>query len=1064
MAVTIGTLPTPPVDVNDDIVVTASVSGQTLSLVGNSIQINSNIDGGSIVSLATRGGKAGSVTIGGKIDGGSVVFISTRGGATPGDVTLTGKIDGTSLVTIDASGNVLLGTTGGADDQKIDGGSTVDVTAGGNITLGGYMGGSGSKSFRAHGAISLGHRVTAWPDNTPISIEDGATVRLIADGDVTLGAIANSDSTQAKCHVELVSNEGSVTMSSKIDNGNAVTLSAGKNIAIGSDTTLSDDNRKIDGDSFVSATAGGAITLGSDIKSSHTCVDFAACGGVTIGKGISGGASVRLLSASGTIAVTDAITDSGTNVTFFSGTPFKPVLQNGATATQVEWTPAATLCPKTPQAGYWWENWSQTYGYVLDSNQRVVPHSLDELVAAVQGAPRARGGDPTPVKAVGGGWSFSDASLPFQNQADVDSVSIKQRGQSAQQDLHGYLDGLADAAASGMDLVPQAVRRNYAFSTSYDGTALRQKTNSGVQLPPAPSKVRLIDTRALASTLQGKFNFVTPNPLPNGNFLFHVEAGITIADLQQLLDHQSPRLAMRATGGSPGATLAGTLSTATHGGEFHWQLLIDTVRAIHLVGPGGTEWWIEGDTPVVKQTDLPSNVHYVGGGSWTGITGHPEITPQDVLNAVIVSMGTMGVIYSVVLEVVPQFGIQQTVTPTTWPTLLQKAGVKETDLLPSSPTKTGANQKVLAFLRNALPIDNGTMISQSENVYIDLAINPLNLDCWITNRKLTASFPDDADPAPLAPPDAASGLRFALSLKDNFHGDKLIGRLLNFWQGATDDADIVTSAFCGHLTGWINFITGSSDPQTSALALAVFKTRTNIAQGSAPINGLNFLGDFLTGFFHALEGTAPNKNANSTGIAYKVGAIGWPDSGLPGRGFEIAMDPDDAFTFLQTVIIDDVIPNEIVAKNQPLVGYISVRITPRTNTLMGIQQYGTPIPSGDPAGRALPPVTAIIEIVAYRSPESNKVMDAIAQKALRFGGTGGKPLLHWGLENGPDFPFDPPTDLHYDSAYLKTTPLGQPYKSGSSLSHIEAFHVVRESLRGAAPPVFDNNFTARLGL
>ena len=38
---------------------------------------------------------------------------------------------------------------------------------------------------------------------------------------------------------------------------------------------------------------------------------------------------------------------------------------------------------------------------------------------------------------------------------------------------------------------------------------------------------------------------------------------------------------------SPGATLAGAISSATHGAEFRWPLLIDTVKAVHMVGPGG---------------------------------------------------------------------------------------------------------------------------------------------------------------------------------------------------------------------------------------------------------------------------------------------------------------------------------------------------------------------------------------------------------------------------------------------------------------------------------------------
>ncbi len=66
---------------------------------------------------------------------------------------------------------------------------------------------------------------------------------------------------------------------------------------------------------------------------------------------------------------------------------------------------------------------------------------------------------------------------------------------------------------------------------------------------------------------------------------------------------------------------------------------------MHLVGPGGEEWWIEGDYPVADQAKLQArypalDVNHFIGGSWNGI---PGLTAQDVLDAVVVSIGTMGV-------------------------------------------------------------------------------------------------------------------------------------------------------------------------------------------------------------------------------------------------------------------------------------------------------------------------------------------------------------------------------------------------------------------------------------
>ena len=66
------------------------------------------------------------------------------------------------------------------------------------------------------------------------------------------------------------------------------------------------------------------------------------------------------------------------------------------------------------------------------------------------------------------------------------------------------------------------------------------------------------------------------------------------------------------------------------------------------------------------------------------------------------------------------------------------------------------------------------------------------------------------------------------------------------------------------------------------------------------------------------------------------------------------LSPQNAFTFLQTVLIDDVLANPVTASNWPFLGYISIRVCPQTNTLMGMQQYG--------------PYSVMIEVVAYRSP------------------------------------------------------------------------------------------------
>src|SRR5262249_53190161 len=228
---------------------------------------------------------------------------------------------------------------------------------------------------------------------------------------------------------------------------------------------------------------------------------------------------------------------------------------------------------------------------------------------------------------------------------------------------HGDLKHLSNLGRIGPNslLSPRAAGPGEALSLLLSGV-------NDVPKPPQP--VFLVNTRLLTSSLQQDLPAIlaqaaldaTSSSRRGRRFFFHVEAGITIAELGELLAHQSPKLSMRAISGSPGATLAGAISSATHGAEFKWPLLIDTVKAIHMVGPGGHHWWIEGDESIVDpQKLLQAHPEFAPERIILGSSAIAGVSPQDWLNAAIVSMGCMGIIYSVVLEVVPQFGVHEVV-------------------------------------------------------------------------------------------------------------------------------------------------------------------------------------------------------------------------------------------------------------------------------------------------------------------------------------------------------------------------------------------------------------------
>jgi hypothetical protein len=337
-------------------------------------------------------------------------------------------------------------------------------------------------------------------------------------------------------------------------------------------------------------------------------------------------------------------------------------------------------------------------------------------------------------------------------------------------------------------------------------------------------------------------------------------------------------------------------------------------------------------------------------------------------------------------------------------------------------------------------IRNGTGIAN--NVFAHVRVNPFNFDCWVLNQEVTHNLPDDANnPSP----DYLSALSPAIARRavDNVGHDLAVGRVFDFLSWATDillpTPDLLNDV--NQAKRLLSFITGLGDLFGGTLATISVQAVANQAAANVPKDrGQQFLGDLVTGVLHALHGTGPGQNSECTVLPYKFGAIGWPERGTPGRALELALDPTNAFTFLQTVLFDDVLGafmSEASQPLKPLIGYIAIRVCQTTKTLMGMQQYS--------------PHSIMIEVAGYRSPEANEVMDEIQAKALAFSTAGPKPLLHWGLEND-----------QVTGVYLSGTPLGQPYKG--DFTRLTAFTEIRNYLKKGHPPVFDNNFSTRLGL
>jgi hypothetical protein len=151
-------------------------------------------------------------------------------------------------------------------------------------------------------------------------------------------------------------------------------------------------------------------------------------------------------------------------------------------------------------------------------------------------------------------------------------------------------------------------------------------------------------------------------PGVDGSLLYFTEAGITIHDLNNQLDGLAPPLALKTMGGSDGQTIAGAIATGTHGSDFDRGPLADSVRAIYLIGAGGVHHWIEPSFAITDPAQVqaafpyivPANIHY----------------DDNLFRSALVSVGAMGVVYALILDVVPQYALAQLNQWTTWESVM----------------------------------------------------------------------------------------------------------------------------------------------------------------------------------------------------------------------------------------------------------------------------------------------------------------------------------------------------------------------------------------------------------
>ena len=161
----------------------------------------------------------------------------------------------------------------------------------------------------------------------------------------------------------------------------------------------------------------------------------------------------------------------------------------------------------------------------------------------------------------------------------------------------------------------------------------------------------LVDTSGLSRILD-----LEPQLLRSGvdaARLVRAEAGIRLRELNAHLDAHG--LALSNMGGYDGQTVAGVISTSTHGSGIGFGPLPEQIRSLDVVAGGGAVYRIErGDGP----TDSAAFVQR-----------YPErrlVQDDDWFSATVVGMGCMGVIYAAMLAAEQKYWLKEVRVLRSW--------------------------------------------------------------------------------------------------------------------------------------------------------------------------------------------------------------------------------------------------------------------------------------------------------------------------------------------------------------------------------------------------------------
>ncbi|HKR03126.1 MAG TPA: FAD-binding protein [Bacteroidia bacterium] len=151
----------------------------------------------------------------------------------------------------------------------------------------------------------------------------------------------------------------------------------------------------------------------------------------------------------------------------------------------------------------------------------------------------------------------------------------------------------------------------------------------------------LLNTKPLNITFRISQNNVSPSYAKTPDDLYFSQCGVSVKELNDRLRIRNRSL--KTSGASNGQTIAGALSTGTHGSAIDIGAIPEFVVGLHIIVSPTRHVWLERSSyPVVSDT-FKDNIHA------------ELIRNDDLFNAALVSFGSFGFIHGVMIETDPLF-------------------------------------------------------------------------------------------------------------------------------------------------------------------------------------------------------------------------------------------------------------------------------------------------------------------------------------------------------------------------------------------------------------------------